>query len=428
VVTTSRSVEDAALPRSVRETAPMVVAATTALSWWALSGLETVAFAWALAEGTRRFVAAARDGRGASPSGALILAVAALLRPEALLHAPLLGLGAALYAGRAGCFPSRRTLALSAMAFALPVGAWFAFRLGYYGAWLPNTFYAKVGGEAHALERGARYLAVGATCTPLLPLLLALGCALRRRMRPEVALPATVAVVHLVYVALVGGDYMPLFRLSAPVLPLLTLAAAGALGARLEEVVSQRSRVAVALLLSASMAAGLAAWLQPIARQPEGIVRRYEVAGRWLDAVLPPDAVVASSAIGAVGYLGRRRVLDMLGLIDTHIARQRDPRIAQIRAAAGHGRADAGYVLRRRPDVILLANVWVWPAPLTPQSAARNPELLLLPDRLLFADPRFPALYEVVNYRLGDGRWFGMAIRRDSPAHPGHPGYRGPPR
>ena len=117
----------------------------------------------------------------------------------------------------------------------------------------------------------------------------------------------------------------------------------------------------------------------------------------------------------------------MLGLIDAHLARRRDARVAMIRAEAGHGRADPAYVLRRRPDVILLANVWIWPEPLTPRTAAVHAELLLLPDRLLFADPRFPALYEVINYPVTGGRWFGMAIRRDSPAHPSHPQYRGPP-
>ena len=76
IFTVWRAAEEADLPRPVREAVPVVLAATTPFAWWAMSGLETVAFAWALAEGTRRYIAAARDGRGASVSGAFALAVA----------------------------------------------------------------------------------------------------------------------------------------------------------------------------------------------------------------------------------------------------------------------------------------------------------------------------------------------------------------
>ena len=40
-------------------------------------------------------------------------------------------------------------------------------------------------------------------------------------------------------------------------------------------------------------------------------------AGRWIDANLPPDAVVAAFDIGAVTYFGQRHTLDLGGLVDS---------------------------------------------------------------------------------------------------------------
>jgi hypothetical protein len=37
--------------------------------------------------------------------------------------------------------------------------------------------------------------------------------------------------------------------------------------------------------------------------------------GRWLERNTPPDAVVATPDIGAIGYYSRRRVVDLAGLI-----------------------------------------------------------------------------------------------------------------
>src|SRR5207247_5803449 len=37
--------------------------------------------------------------------------------------------------------------------------------------------------------------------------------------------------------------------------------------------------------------------------------------GRWFDRHTPPDAVIATPDIGAIGYFGRRRVIDLAGLV-----------------------------------------------------------------------------------------------------------------
>src|SRR5206468_3306771 len=78
-----------------------------------------------------------RAGVGPPAAGALC-GLAALTRPEAILFGT--GVGTALAATG-----GRRALARFAPGFAGPLAALELFRLAYYGAPLPNTFYAKVG-------------------------------------------------------------------------------------------------------------------------------------------------------------------------------------------------------------------------------------------------------------------------------------------
>ena len=93
---------------------------------------------------------------------------------------------------------------------ALLVGAHFAFRIAYYGDWLPNTYYAKVDGRSW-WEMGFHYLA----CFSLeyaiylwIPLLAAGWVAYRRRGQAVVPMIfAAICLPHALYVASTGGDH-----------------------------------------------------------------------------------------------------------------------------------------------------------------------------------------------------------------------------
>ena len=87
--------------------------------------------------------------------------------------------------------------------------------------------------------------------------------------------------------------------------------------------------------------------------------RNYEVpawraAGRHLARIAPEGASVACVPIGAVGYESGLVVVDMLGLVDPHIARAENPTGG---GWAGHEKRDGAYVLGREPTYLLLGNV-----------------------------------------------------------------------
>src|SRR5262249_1532730 len=161
--------------------------------------------------------------------GALAFALAALVRPEgALLAAAALlwGVLAARRGERGRAF--RRAIAGGAVFAAvwLPLFLW---RWRYYGALLPNPFYAKVGPGGAQVLRGAHYLIYFFVGQRWPWLLLSLACLLalpRPRLAPWQHLFLWIAAVDLLYVLLARGDWLGAGRFLLPIVPLLYLAAA----------------------------------------------------------------------------------------------------------------------------------------------------------------------------------------------------------
>ena len=151
------------------------------------------------------------DSRWGLLAASLSLAAAAYTRPEGLLIA-------------ACCFGwfvvervvaarwlrvDLRELAWLVLPFIALVAAQFLFRYGYYGEWLPNTYYAK-----HVrpwYESGFSYLWAAAIETGLYLLtplaVLATRRAWRERADLRFVLPLACIVPHMAYVFRIGGDY-----------------------------------------------------------------------------------------------------------------------------------------------------------------------------------------------------------------------------
>lgn len=185
---------------------------------------------------------------------------------------------------------SRRTaLRQVAVAMLLPV-AFQLFRMGYYAALVPNTVLAKGGGTAHWSE-GWGYLAdfVGSYLlfVPAALILLAIAPQVRRLPRRRlvaIAVLPVAALVHVVVVIRVGGDYIhgrlllpSLFALVAPV----------------AMVPIRRNLAAVPVLALAVWAALCAGFLRPGVRQ--------------LDRLGSADALIARFQLRAPGFIGHEK-------------------------------------------------------------------------------------------------------------------------
>ena len=327
-----------------RALAIVLAGLSTSLALWSIGGLESTQYGFVLTLAVALSLARPATARGQIGLG-LVLAAIALSRPEGLLPAGV------LFLGRLVDPVTRRDVrghVRVALAAAVPVAAWYAFRVPYYGEWVPNTYYAKRMALPEALPRGRYYLTGFIRSNGGYLLYLPAFFALLDRTHRRAALVAASVVGACCFFALVsGGDWMQAHRFVAPVVPLLSLLVA--LGwLRLGGIVAERARgagswvrfVAAAvpvLLLSLSTYPAIAQQR----RNPYVNVSPYfDTMGRLFGAVAPAEWTLAVHDIGAVGWYGKVRVLDLLGLVTPEIA---------------HRRATADEIIaQRRPELLLL--------------------------------------------------------------------------
>ncbi len=298
------------------------------LAIWCIAGLSTGAAA-ALATGAA-LAATARPHPRPFVLGGCIAALA-WLRPELAPFASVLLGGAALRGRRVGM----RAFAVAACGAASVL----AFRLYLFGDPLPLSFYAKPAdvpfGVGYAV-RGAMVLTgIGGIG------LVALSSLIGRR---DDRLLGVALLVHLAAIAVAGGDWMPGFRLHAPVLPIYAWVA-GALFTRPPPRIVAPKVLGVALLVMALVVPGLDAWVQVPRASDAGLVRRTD-GGRVAETLRAHGDSVALVDIGYLGYLSGLRVVDLGGVTDEVIAH----------ASGGHAdkEIDLGYLDSRAPELVVL--------------------------------------------------------------------------
>lgn len=329
---------------------PLWLAATPILPRHAVTGLETVAFAAALLAAVHGLSRA--EGRLHHLGGLVGLALLIFLRPEGMACALLVAGWRFLAHGRRDALGRQGLLLVVALIILLS-----GFRLIYFGALLPNTFHAKVSTPGRSLVEGVIYsvdflresgggLLVGLFLAALLN---PGGRRLWWLLTLAVGLQAAVVLAA-------GGDWMHFYRFYAPIYPLLVAgAAAGAV--LLARALAGRTGRPV-LVGGMMLAAVLVGWLNIYkvektvdrmvmvhVREEAYLTDAYRATGRWLRDNTAPEAKVAVSDIGLVGYESGRHIVDMFGLVDPHIARSEGRQ---------HFKSDPQYVLQQRPDVIIL--------------------------------------------------------------------------
>jgi hypothetical protein len=335
----------------------VLAAVLTALAgpmlWGALSGMEVTLAALLVT------AALCVDGRGPDWATALLLGLACLARPEALLVVPLLWLARPV--------TIRRTLAFGIVVGAL-LAPWVAFNLATTGTPLPATATAKIEGGLVGLFTGAReprwklvvrrpaafvgewalwLLRVNA----LVPLLLLPGlAALRRKGDRALVVPALVLLLHPLGMAFLAPYRGPAFqtgRYSMHLLPLAITVAVAALAPFGWPVAGPwRRRVTAGLVLAALVSTGYGAYRYGWAVQNIDAMQVH--LGRWVAHEAPPEARIALNDVGAIAYLSRREVIDLMGLVT--------PEIRPYRRDGDRG--ILRYLERSCPDYLIVFPKW----------------------------------------------------------------------
>jgi hypothetical protein len=213
------------------------------------------------------------------------------------------------------------------------------FNMSVAGTPLPATAAAKIEGGLVGFLSGAResaattflrrpwqfereWMAWLASVNVLLPVLLLPGLwVLWRCGRRAWALPASILLLHPLGMALLAPYRGPAFqegRYSIQLLPLAIVVAVCALRLLSCEGTAPGKGwlrpVAMALLLAASLAS-LSAGATRYAWGVQNIEAMQVSLGRWVEAHTPDGARLALNDVGAIAYLGRREVVDVMGLV-----------------------------------------------------------------------------------------------------------------
>ena len=257
--------------------------------------------------------------------------------------------------------------------FLMPFVLYNIWRTAYFHSLFPNTFYAKATGSFNIQAvKGLLYLKDFALTylLPLLPLLVILLFKQKKfplRFKPYSGLVLAFILLYSIFILLVGGDYMAMYRFFVPLLPLIYL-----LLGRLLFTVASVSTSKTAAAWTAFAFAVIVTFLPSTPLEKaiwggnkthhygcyEGLkterwyVNRYITIGKLFGRLKhrPSDTLVVS-AIGAVGYFSRMNVLDYYGLTDTHIARRRQKDFAW--HFPGHEKTDIDYILSKKPTYLM---------------------------------------------------------------------------
>lgn len=337
---------------------PLVLSVHSAFTVSSIDGMETMLAMLLTTYTVYCFLGEWENPPKRLPASAILFALCALNRPEALLFG--LCAFAVLASGmRRDALGRRRDISprhllIWTLTFALPVAAWFLFRKGFYGVWMPNTFYAKhieidkgiIKGIGYLMrtffrqiEENLIYSAIGAFWW----LLVIVGSVGDRMRRSPKILVALVVLMQVIFTLRSGGDWMSSWRYMAAVLVLGMILCIAAI-ADIVDALSQKPALAKAtvgafavFLFGAGVWGQKDFWGKWYPGYHSWASKRFSTDTRtllngWmlekvvrlsdkLNELIPANSVVAYSEMGVLPYLSPNiRFLDVRGLTDSEIA------------------------------------------------------------------------------------------------------------
>ena len=373
-----------------------IILSNTAYVFLAVGGLETIFFAALIMLLLDRL---RLSNNRLTFGSALLLVLLALTRPEGIIFSVAL-LPTLWWLGRG----QNRRLLLPWLVVVVAYGVFLYWRWRYFGALLPNTFYAKpsaatVFGPLGALANAwlvvpelGRFLATaGGTIAAVFALRASTHHATRRQFMPASA----VIVAGLAFQVYAGPDWMNLGRFLLPVwVPFVVLVLAG--WQEVSQRLGKRWQVAglalwVGLTAILNLGAGSQFWSER-EKYPNFVLTSEDmiVASQWIDAHYPEHYSIVCWRIGAIGYYTDLTIIDdRWGLTDVYIARLRH----------GNRLTDSAleeYRAKRSPELFIEQALGNTPPP---------DEMTIGGRRYLFVR-RFP---------LGSDEWWDLYQRADLP-------------
>lgn len=395
------------------------------LAFYATSGLETTAYVLCLVIGALLHLRTGSRASGWAVYASLAsFLVAALLRPE--------GIGFLLINVVFLFFKSRRPSGGLIAAVILVLFAYLtalSIRFEYFGGMLPNTYFAKPPVTLHyfaPLWRGLAYVSRFLVKSGVVFMLVfALVIPQDRRRRHAWLYFWALAGYQLFFIVAAGADVLRFDRFAVPLVPwLYALAAMGFLGFldggdKRGRRFARRVVAAGAVLLVAVNFAQAANARARYCEHDWMHSRAHRAIGEMLGDLVPPGSEIVANEIGAIRYLSRRPVIDMLGLTDRTVAaiRYRSFREYGVGSSEWSARAVTQYLLGRDPECILVPSGSV----LSLTDKTRHKSTMHPLWYSLLASPVLEDRYRPVLYtEIRESKYLYVFLRNDIKFPPAH--------
>jgi arabinofuranosyltransferase len=331
------------------------------LAWAAVSGMETLLFSALIL--AIFVIPPERAGWLGVCVGLSVLA-----RPDGLIVLPL-----AMARMFFPHLPKASRLAFCTLSFVVGFALLFlpylAFNYGLAGAVWPNTFYAKQAEYAPLRQMPVwtrigsvllQPLFVGAQAL-LLPGIAVAAWEWARQRRWSAWLPLGWAAAFLAAYILRLPAYYQHGRYFMPVIPILVAIGVGGTARWLRlrpPAENGRGSVSFPRLISRAWAmafalVGLAFWglgAKSFQADVQLIESEMVQTAKWINQNTPSSALIAAHDIGALGYFGQRRILDMAGLISPEVI-----------PLMGHDVLLKEWIIASRADYLVIAPGWDFP-------------------------------------------------------------------
>jgi hypothetical protein len=369
--------------------APVLLATNGTFFRNAVNGLETVMFGGLALLAVSLLDDVVKGVRSAGLFMGAVLAALVLTRPDGILWVGALGVLALLPRAEGDAQESPVPLwkvALPWMICLVALGLHELWRIGFYGQPLPNTYYAKLGGQPHLdlLRSGGAQLYFFQSMVGGIAVLCACMVAVVVHSSRLVRALAVLIAIRIAFVLYTGGQAMEQHRFLAPCLPMIYLLLQAAASGVWHVAGKPRIRFAPAALVLAPLVGwnlflGWISWREASV-YASGLQNAHVALGQYLASHSPPDAVVAVGDAGAIPYYSGRKAIDLYGLNDATIAR----------LPGRYGdKFDIDYLWSRRPDYIV-----IWSS--VPISQYRYASGRSVHDNVIEASERFRRDYAFV--------------------------------
>lgn len=282
----------------------------------------------------------------------------------------------------------RQSILSAFIFFIIPFTVYFLWRFSYFGYLLPNTYYAKTGGDIFQWLRGLAYLLFFCIhfLLPAVPLLTVLIWISVEKLNTRVEIKEiwlkirndiqayamfiflSVCLLYSVYIIYIGGDYMAMYRFFVPILPFIYL-----LLTKCYDIISSSNsniyKRNLSFILLIFFMLGTVVHSTPLDKfiftksirqhgQYQGVLferwhsNRLTVLGKFFNGYkASPDESIATDAIGAIAYYSGLKVYDYHGLVDPYIAHLEKENLGK--GLPGHEKKDFFYTLSRKPTFLM---------------------------------------------------------------------------